>query len=444
MALPRAVAIANAARADLIDRIGAGRVRVGDAARTAVGLTAGTTGGPIAVVRPASADHVVTVLKVGRARNFPVVPRCQLPAIEPEHLRGVIVLDTSSLDRPPAIDIGRRVVTVGAGVSALAVDRAARRARLCLRGLPAFDDGAPVGSLLACGEPGELGTGWGTFTEDLVSATVVGGNGRIARVGGPLLLGRTAWPTAGVPDPLGLLVGGEGRLAVFVDVTLRLSPAPWAAWADAVIGDGRDALLAVLSAARRAIGTRSVDTVLIDALGKVHVRSVSWREQADLGAACAQANAQFERADLKLGRWRDDDRRVRLGYDAGDWPAKSGPRRAHVDLRMSWPDTSNVADVVRALVHGDGDHAPTDIGCEWAFGADGVRLRATFDGPPARHPLIRGARYLLDAGALPIGVNPELRELVRSRMPPTTKVLTTALARAFDPDGVLAPRNGAL
>ncbi|GEM_PF-3021142 len=440
MANPRAVAIANAARADLIDRVGVQRVLVGEPARAAVGLDK-DSGEPIAVVKPHNAEQVVTTLKVGRSRHFDVIVRSNLPALDPLRLRDTIVLDTRGLDRPPAVDIGRRVVTVGAGVELAVIDRAARGARLCLRGVPAWSDGSTVGSLLAVGEPGEIGLGDGTLHADVVAATVVGGNGRVARIGGPLLIGQSPWACGGLPDPLALLLGGEGRMAVLIDVTLRLHPAPFASWIEADIGTDRAAFLAALSAARKATSRRLIDTVLVDPAGRLSVRSVTWRQDADLAVVTKQAKETFANHAIKLGKPQDEDRRARLGYEAGAWPRPVDSRRTSLDLHVSWPDAASVFDIIAALCAPEQTPA-TDV--SWALGSDGIRVRCAFDGLASRHPLIKGVSHLLDAGAVPIGVGAELRDVARARMGTSSRVLTTALVRAFDPDNVLSGKIGVL
>lgn len=441
MVNPRAVAIANAARADLIDRVGGARVRVGTPARETVGLPSDDRGEPVAVVRPAGAEDVVTVLKVGRSRHFEVVVRSRLPAIDAASLRDVIVLDTRGLDRTPAVDIGRRVVTAGAGVAATAIDRAARGARLCLRASPAFDDGATIGALLASGDPGEIGTGTGSLHSDVVAATIVSGSGRIARIGGPLLIGQAPWASGGLPNPLGLLLGSEGQLAVLVDVTLRLHPAPFAAWATGSVGGDRAAFLALLSAVRKATSRQLVDTVLVDAAGVVSVRAATLRSEEDRDALTAQATAAFARHGVKLGSWRPEERRARLGYDQGEWPQTTPRSGPSISLHLSWPDVAVLYDLIAALTHVDGAAATTTT---WALGADGVRVRCACDGPAARHPLVQGGKHLFEAGAVPLGAGAALREFGRARMAPSTRILTTALGRAFDPDAVLAAKRGLL
>ena len=441
----RAVAIANAARADLVDRIGAEYVLVGEAGRRRVGLDGADAGEPVAVVRPRTAEQVTMLLKVARARHLPVQVRSKLPALFAEDLRGALVLDTSGLDRPPAIDISRRIVTTGAGVDVAAVDRAARQAQLCLRGVPALRSGETVGALMGAGEPGELGFADGSMVRDVVSAVVVGGTGRISRVGGATLLGQLPWSCIGLPDPLPLLVGSEGRMAVLCEVTLRLHRAPHVAWGQATFAAGREPLLRALSAARVAISRRLLDTILIDEGREgcaLHVRAATWRGVDDLSSVMTQASKIFARHGLDVANWQGEQQRVRLGHEAGPWPRLEASAGATLDLRLGWADAAKVLDVSDALC-ASASAAP--FARSWAMGADHVRLRHGLGtDKPGRHPLVAGVHHFLDAGALPIGLGNRLRDAGRARMVSATKVLLAGLQRAWDPDDIIGPQSGVL
>lgn len=437
--------MAGAAQADLVDRLGRERVALGEAARRLAGFDPQGREGPIAVARPATVEQVEHVIKVGRLRHAPVEVRGRLPGATAEDLRDAIVLDTTGLQRPPAIDISRRVVTVGAGVEVASVDRAARQARLCVRGLPSAMTGDTIGALLATGEPGELGLGDGSLLSDVVSALVVTGGGRVLRIGSSDLLGHAPWLGEGVAQPLSMLLAGEGRMAVVCEVTLRLHRAPHVAWASATLPDGRGPLLAVLTAGRAALSARVTDSVLVrEQDGHLHldVRAVTWRGEDDLPAAIAVLGQTLQNQGLPKLSFRSEDKRVRLGQQAGRWP-ELRERGASVDMRVAWPDVGAVLDVVDALAGESGQ----PVVRAWALGHDFVRLRCELPTPAAgmrtdQHPLLVRVGLLLEAGAVPISTSTRLRHLARDRMPPAAKVLMTALARAWDPEGVLSPRGG--
>jgi hypothetical protein len=305
--------------------------------------------------------------------------------------------------------------------------------------------GDTMGALLGAGEPGELGLADGPLARDVISALVVGGTGRVTRIGGPSLLGMPSWPSAGIPDPLPLLVGSEGRMAVLCEVTLRLHRAPHVAWTQTAFKGGREPLLQTFSAARQAISRRLVDTVMIDeATGesRVHVRAATWRGVDDLSAVMTQASEVFARSGIDLVDWSGESRRVRLGHEAGPWPRSDALPSAALNLRLSWADAGKVLDVSDALCAAAGE---ATVPRSWAMGADQLRLRHLLgDGRADRHPLVLGIRHLIDAGALPIGLGSRLREPARARMGSATKVLLAGLQRAWDPDEVIGPRSGLL
>lgn len=449
-------AMASAVYADLVDRLGRARVQVGDDAKRACGLEAGARDGPLAVVQPAGVEQVEHIVKVGRLRHVGVAVRGQLPAAQPDELRDLIVLDTSGLQRTPAVDIGRRVVTAGVGITAAQVDRAARQARLSLRSLSALDGDQGIGALLGRGDPGELGLAQGSLLDDVVGATVVVGSGRVLSLGAADALGMMPWLAQGLGHPLGQLLGSEGRLAVLCEVSLRLQPAPAAAWISATLPPSREALLAAASLGRALASARLVDSCLIsesapaegqaDGEVRLDLRLVTWRGDADLNATAAQVQrlaAELGAAarGIALGAPQAESRRVKLGMDRGLWPQRrqGGPS---VDLQLSWPDLPTLLDLTSAL-YAEAAAPPQRL---WALGSDSLRLRCWL-GQALKaelHPLVQRAALLFDAGAVPVGVGSLLRTAARDRMPTNAKVLMAALQRAWDPEGVLATRVGLL
>ncbi len=437
----RSAALVQAACADLIDRLGAAAIQTGDAARRAIG--GGDGDDPVAVVRPRDAGEVTQILRVARARHVPVQVRSRLPSQRPAALRGCIVLLASGLDRPPAIDTSRRLVTVGAAVSLRQIDRAARRARLALRTMPAFAAAECVAAWLGAGAGGELGLGPGELGVDLVSATIVTGSGRVVALGPSELLGGPPWALAGAPDPGALLVGAEGRLGVLIDLTLRLWPAPWIAWLEASLPAERDALLTALSLGRTLASRRLCDTILLEesrAGLRMMARVATVRGEEDLPATIALVEAAARHHGLEWASAATESPRARIGLEESDEPWAPATPATALDLRVAWPDAPKVVDVLDAL---GADEPPVER--RWSLGQDGVRLRLLLPSlQPERHGLMRGARHLLDAGAIPTRADGALRELLRERIPSNGRVLLTALARAFDPDDVLQSSQGVL
>ncbi len=421
-----------AVQADLIDKLGRERVRVGEAARRLCGQDV------VALVQPASSADVEHAVQVARRRHVPLEVRTRLAGPLDEPLADAIVLDVSALQRPLEIDIGRRRATVGAGVEAQVLDRAARQARLCLRALPLWPD-ETLGQMLAAGDCGEIGLGAATLLQDVVGARVVTGGGRTLQLGATELFGLAAGAARGLPSPLGLLDGQEGRGLVVCALTVRLHRAPLAAWADGTLAATRPAVLAVLSAARALVASGHLDTLQLHetaAGATLAVRVSSLRDAADLTVLTSQTAQRLADLAVKLTPFVAEDRRVRLGQQPPPWP-QPRPTPPPLELQVAWPDIPAVLDVTDALAA----RAGLPVQRAWAVGVDTVRLR--LPGCEASGlAILNDLTHLLDAGAVPIAAGLRWRPALRERMSPAAKVVLASLQRSLDPDGVISARSG--
>ncbi len=416
-----------AVQADLIDKLGRDRVRVGEAARQHCGLDA------LAVVLPHNSQDVEHAVQVARRRHVVLEVRHRLPLQSGDDVTAAIVLDATALQRPLEIDIGRRLATVGAGVEVHALDRAARQARLCTRGVPLWPD-ETLGQMLATGDSGEVGLGDASFLQDVVGARVVTGAGRTLQLGAAELFGLRAGAPRGLPSPLGLLDGYDGRGLVVCELTLRLHRAPWSAWSHGHFVADRPVLLALLSAARPLVASREVDTLrLVESSGHValSLRVSSARSEGDLAHLTRDVAARLAEAGFPVADFAAEDRRVRLGQQAPVWP-EARSAQAQVQVNVAWPDIPALLDVTDALAARTA--APAQRA--WSVGPDAVRLRL----PALSAP--QDIALLLDAGAVPIAASTQWRQAIRDRMSPAAKVVLTSLHRAFDPDGLISPKAG--
>ena len=445
-------AIADAARADLVDRLGSDRVSWTPGALAEAGAE-----DAIAVARPVDATQLSALMRIAKSRRVSLVPAWSV-IDDPERAAHAVVVDTQLLDQPPAVDIGRRVVTAGAGVPIGRLDEAARPARLGLRTLPLLDVDLPVGALLTRGEPGVVGLARGSLAREWIAAEVVTGAGRHVQLGASALLGQPPWLDEGLGTALGALVGGSGRLALLVSVSLRLHRrAASPGWSQAPLGaeqgGARDALLSLLGATRGAFADGQLDTVVVD-----EGAGTCWVRHAG-GAGAALQGAARDALSVRLG----------VALQPSEGPTRvgdGGPRPFRFELRVAWSDLPRVLDVSDALI--DRAAARWTTQRTWAAGDRYVRLAHLWtpraDAPPLehvpaeamtaelrraaaiarQHPLLSGAQHLLDARALPIGVSPALRSALRDRLSPSGRVLLTAIGRAWDPEGLVAPRAGVL
>lgn len=421
----------TAIQADLLDRLGRDRVRVGPEAKRLCGQDV------LALVLPQTTTDVQEAVQVARRRHVTLEVRQRLPVLAEDALGDAIVLAATTLNAPLELDIARRLATVGVGVTLHQLDRAARQARLCARNLPLWP-GETLGSLLAEGDAGQLGLCAGALLDAVVGARVVTGTGRTLRLGGAEFLGLRAGSTRGLPSPLGLLDGHAGRGLIVCEVTLRLERAPWLLLAQGTLPAGRTALLGLLSTARMLATLGDLDTLLLtetESGTHVHLRLATMREN-DLPLLEQNTLHALRETGLQLQPLVREDRRVRLGQEAPTWPDPLPPEPSLI-LQVPWPDLPAVLDVTDAVCH----QGNVPLRRLWAVGQDALRLQLPL-GELTPHPLVTHAGLLLDAGALPIAAGTRWRPLLRERMGPGAKVTLTALQRVFDPDAVISPRSG--
>ncbi|TPW12000.1 MAG: D-lactate dehydrogenase [Acidimicrobiaceae bacterium] len=179
-------------------------------------------GATTAVARPASADEVSAIVALCRARGAALVPQGGNTGLVGGGvpLHGEVVLSLRRLDLVGDVDVLARQITVGAGVTVEAVQRAALAAGLRY----AVDFGArgsaTVGGTIATNAGGINVLRYGGTREQLVGIEAVLGTGHlISRLNG-LVKDNTGYH---LPS---LLCGSEGTLGIVTAARLRLVAAP--------------------------------------------------------------------------------------------------------------------------------------------------------------------------------------------------------------------------
>jgi FAD/FMN-containing dehydrogenase len=174
-----------------------------------------------AVVRPGNTAQVAEVLAVCRRRAVAIVPQGGNTGMVGGSvpLQGELVLDLRRLDHVGAVDTAAKQITVGAGATVEAVQRAAASAGLRY----AVDFGArgtaTIGGSIATNAGGVNVLRYGGTREQLLGVEAVLGTGAIiSRLSG-LVKDNTGYHLAG------LLCGSEGTLGVITAARLRLVPA---------------------------------------------------------------------------------------------------------------------------------------------------------------------------------------------------------------------------
>ena len=212
---------------------------------------------PAAVAHPMDAEDVSAVLSWAFEHEEPVVPRGAGTGMPGGNVGRGIALDLSTnFKRLEPPDVSGRTVRVEPGVLAGDVDRAARQVGLFLPPLPSSADRCTVGGMLANNAAGARSFKYGATRDWVQTLEVVAADGSHYRLGkGQDVPSRfdalqtevnarlgdspTDWPhvrknSSGYAldrflpeaDPVQLIVGSEGTLAVLTSATLLLAPVP--------------------------------------------------------------------------------------------------------------------------------------------------------------------------------------------------------------------------
>jgi D-lactate dehydrogenase (cytochrome) len=215
------VGLGEASRA-LREALGPDAVRDGDSERDlhAADLSFHAPRRPDLVVYPTSTAEVARVLAVADEHRIPVTPFGAGTSLEGHVIpvRGGISLDLTRLDRIVALSPANLTATVQAGVTRLALERAAGEHGLFFPVDPGAD--ATLGGMAATNAAGTTTVRYGKMRTNILALEAVLAGGHVIRTGS-----RAAKTSAGY-DLTGLLVGSEGTLAVITEVAVRLHPIP--------------------------------------------------------------------------------------------------------------------------------------------------------------------------------------------------------------------------
>jgi len=203
-------------------------------------------GAPDGVVRPASHDEVLDVLRVAAAQRVAVVPfgggTSVVGGLRPvrDGFRAVVALDLAGLDRLVAVDPVSRTATFEAGVRGPRAEELLAAHGFTLGHFPQSFQYATLGGFAATRSSGQASAGYGRFDQMVVAL-------RAATPAGSLDLGRAPHSAAG-PDLRQLLLGSEGAFGVITELTLRVRPAEtlrYEGWSFPSFADGLHAVRAV-------------------------------------------------------------------------------------------------------------------------------------------------------------------------------------------------------
>ncbi|KFN51295.1 FAD-binding oxidoreductase [Arenimonas composti] len=177
---------------------------------------------PAAVALPSDAAQVQAIVRACRTHRVPIVARGRGTNTTGASVPGdgALVVSFERMDRILAIRPGDRVAVVQPGLL-----NGDLQAALAPHGLfwppdPTSAGYCSVGGNLACGAGGPRAVKYGATRDNVLALAAVTGTGELVRFGAATTKGASGY------DLSRLLIGSEGTLALIVEATLRLTPAP--------------------------------------------------------------------------------------------------------------------------------------------------------------------------------------------------------------------------
>ena len=184
--------------------------------------TVGLRADPEVVVRAASTEQVVAVLKLAQGECIPVTPRGAGYGLSggAVPVLGGIVLSLEKMDRILEIDKENLMITVEPGVITGDIHRAVEAEGLFYPPDPASLDSCSIGGNIAEGAGGPRAVKYGVTKDYVCGLEAVLPSGEVITCGGKVVKNVTGY------NLIQLLVGSEGTLAVVTKIILRLLPLP--------------------------------------------------------------------------------------------------------------------------------------------------------------------------------------------------------------------------
>jgi glycolate oxidase len=263
-------------------------------------------GEPAILVRPQTTAEVQTAIAAARDHGMPVVPRGAGSGLSggANAVDGCMVLSLENMREILEVDVASMVATVQAGVLNVELKEAAAAAGLFYAPDPASFEFSTIGGNVATNAGGLCCVKYGVTRDSVLGLKVVLADGRLLELGG-----KSRKDVAGY-DLVSLLCGSEGTLAVIVEVTVRLRPAPESAATMA-------AMFPTLGAAGEAVASiiGEMTPALLEIMDSTTIAAVEAMEPMELDSSTAAL--VFARSDAGQDAVREIAAMARLAEAAG-------------------------------------------------------------------------------------------------------------------------------
>ncbi len=177
---------------------------------------------PEVVVKPDGAAQIAAILRLANRERIPVTPRGAGSGLScgAVPVYGGILLALERMNRILEIDTANMTVTVEPGVVTNDINEAVRPYGLFYAGYPMSLESCFIGGNVAENAGGGRAIKYGVTGRYVLGLEVVLPTGEIVHLGGKRVKDVTGY------DLIHLLVGSEGTLGIFTQITLRLLPLP--------------------------------------------------------------------------------------------------------------------------------------------------------------------------------------------------------------------------
>lgn len=297
---------------------------------------------PDLVARPDSVDEVIEVMH--RATTDRVAVTCagaQTSTTAASITDKGILLSLRSLDSISSVDEARRTITVGPGALVGEIKRTAAAAGLIFAPDPTSEEESTIGGAIACNASGARTFKYGATRRHVQALKVVTANGDLMEFRRSNLEKNTVG-YAFAHDPIDWFIGSEGTLGIVVEAELALLPLPAHVLGIAVFfRTEADALRFVVATREsRAVAPRCIEYFDDKAIEITRGAAAGDLVPNGSGAMVYVEEEVADDPDSTLGRWSDVIELASSEFEPLVFDGESRLREAR-KLRHSVPATMN-------------------------------------------------------------------------------------------------------